>query len=59
MIWHLYVAYDWYRFGTRTRRSASEKSRHAVALPPRVPKSVGPRISLPIDIETLMVSLRV
>ena len=48
MIWHLYVACGSYRFGTRARSSAHAKSRRAVALPPREPKSVVPRISLPL-----------
>jgi hypothetical protein len=48
MIWHLYVACDSYRFGTRARSSALAKSRRAVALPPGRPKSVAARISLPL-----------
>ena len=57
MIWHLYIAWGGYRFGTRTRYSAHEKSRVAVALPPRAPKAVDPRISLPPNVEALTVSL--
>ena len=58
MIWHLYIACDRYRFGTRALRLRSLKSRRPVALPPRAPKSVDPRISLPLDVEALAVSLR-
>ena len=38
--------------------SASAKSRRAVALPPRGPKSVAPRILSPADVEALTVSSR-
>ena len=40
MIWHLYIACGWYRFRHADASSASAKSRSAVALPPRGPKSV-------------------
>jgi hypothetical protein len=48
MILHLYVACDVYCFGTRPRLSTAAGSRDAVALPPRRPVSVAPRISLPL-----------
>ena len=48
MILHLYVVCDGYRFGSRPRLSTVAGSRHAVALPPRRPESVAPRISLPL-----------
>ena len=43
-------------FGSRTRPSTSAGCRRAVALPPRRPKSVAPRISSPADVEELTVS---
>jgi hypothetical protein len=42
-----------YRFGHPTPTSAPESDRIAVAWPPRAPKSVGPRISLPPNVEAL------
>ena len=48
MILHLYVVCDGYRFGSRPRLSAVASCRYAVALPPRRPESVAPRISLPL-----------
>ncbi len=48
MIWHLYVACGWYRFGSRARSSAPAGSRRTVASPPSGPKSVAARISLPL-----------
>ena len=48
MIWHLYVARDRYRVGTRPRLSAAAGSRSAVASPPQGPESVALRVSLPL-----------
>ena len=51
MILHLNVANVMdTRLGTRLRRSATARSLRTVALPPRAPKSVDPRISLPLAV---------
>ena len=58
MIWHLYIARDGYHFRHSDALSTPDRSRSAVALPPRGPKSVAPRILSPADVEALTVSSR-
>ena len=60
MIWRLHVAWGGYFYSlTRRAESSSGKGRVAVALPPRAPKTVGPRVSLPPEAEALKKSSHV
>lgn len=60
MIWRLHFAWD--GFFTALPESTDrlpERSRVAVALPPRAPKAVDPRVLLPPEAEALKLSSHV
>ena len=60
MIWRLYFAWEWC-FTALSKRSSRrlERGRVAVALPPRAPKTVDPRVLLPPEAEALKQSSHV